>query len=472
MQYKTTIGLEIHVQLKTKSKMFCGCNNDAELARPNTLTCPVCMGLPGTLPVANLQAIEWTAKTGMALKCKIAEFSKFDRKHYFYPDLPKGYQISQYDLPFCVGGEVSIETKEGLKTIHLNRIHLEEDAGKLIHDRDSSNVDLNRAGTPLMEIVTEPEIDTPADAKIFLQELRSILKYLDVSSADMEKGHMRCDANISIAKVSAQNSDIILGTPVEIKNMNSFRMVDRALLFEEKRQRKELENGGKIVKETRGWDEAKGVTYSQRSKELAQDYRYFPEPDLPPFELAKLFDLQKLKNEIPELPVQKRTHYEKELNIPRQDAEVLSLDKDLASYFETLAAAVSPKLAANWIINELKLDGILVIAPEKMIELITLIEKGEITGKIAKDVLVAMIETGQDAADIIAEKGLRQMGNESELLEIVKKTIQENQKVMDNIKAGKIEAIGFLVGLVMKETRGQANPGLVHKIINQILKGD
>ena len=463
MNFKTTIGLEIHVQLKTKSKMFCGCNNNAEEAQPNTLVCPVCLGLPGTLPVANKQAIEWTVKTGLALNSKIAEFSKFDRKHYFYPDLPKGYQVSQFDLPFLVGGEVKIETENGDRTIHLTRIHLEEDAGKLIHSGNDSLVDLNRAGTPLMEIVTEPEIASPTEAKLFLQELRSILRYLNVSDADMEKGHMRADANISLSSTDE------LGVPVEIKNMNSFRMIERALSYEEKRQVEELEAGRKIAKETRGWDDVKGETYSQRSKEFAQDYRYFPEPDLPPFEVHKMFDLDKLKTEVPELPSEKRAKYQ-EMGISKQDSEILALDQDMAKYFDAVSGQVSPKLAANWIINELKIDGLKKVEAEKLIGLIALIEDNTISGKIAKDVLIDMIETGKNAQKIIEEKGLKQIGDESEIEKIVDQVISENSEIVASIKAGKTAAIGFLVGQIMKETKGQANPGVVNKILEEKIK--
>lgn len=468
MEFKTVIGLEIHVQLKTKSKMFCGCDNNAEEAEPNTLLCPVCLGLPGVLPAANKQAIEWTLKTGLALCAKIPEFSKFDRKHYFYPDLPKGYQVSQFDLPFVVGGKIEIDTPVGKKQIVLTRIHLEEDAGKLIHAGNDSLVDLNRAGTPLMEIVTEPVIESPADAKIFLQELRSILRYLDVSNADMEKGHMRCDGNISTAEIRNPNDEIRLGTPVEIKNMNSFRMIERALTYEEKRQREVLESGGIISKETRGWDDTKGETYSQRSKELAQDYRYFSEPDLPPFEPYKMFDLEKLKAEIPELPAAKRIKYQA-MGLAIQDSEILSVDKNLARYFESVASEVDPKLAANWILNELKMDGLLVVAPEKLVELLKMIESGEISGKIAKEVLVNMMETGKSAADIIEEKDLKQIGGEDELGQIIDQVMNENPEVVASIKSGKTSAIGFLVGQVMAKTKGQANPGMVNKIINEKL---
>ena len=471
--FKTVIGLEIHVQLKTKSKMFCSCNNNAEEAKPNTLTCPVCLGMPGTLPVANKQAIEWIVKTGLALNCQIAEFSKFDRKHYFYPDLPKGYQISQYDLPFCVGGFLEIETPEGRRKINLTRIHLEEDAGKLMHVSQDSLVDLNRAGTPLMEIVTEPEISSPMEAKIFLQELRLMMRYLGVSDADMEKGHLRCDANISISgkpKAESGKPDIReLGTPVEIKNLNSFRMVERALLYEQKRQIELIEKGEKIVKETRGWDDARGITISQRSKEQAQDYRYFPEPDLPPFKLAKFIDLKQIKDSLPELPEAKRMRYVNQYSISLADAEILTLDEALSAYFEKVASKVSPKLAANWVINELKLDGIMVISPERLIEMLQAVESNEISGKIAKDILPEMISTGKSALEIIKEKGLVQIGDETQLAEIVKKVLAENIKVAEEVKQGKVQAIGFLVGQVMRETRGQANPEIVNRLIKENL---
>jgi aspartyl-tRNA(Asn)/glutamyl-tRNA(Gln) amidotransferase subunit B len=460
---KTVIGLEIHVQLKTKSKMFCRCDNNAENAAPNTLVCPICMGMPGTLPVANKIAIEWTLKTGLALNCKVAEFSRFDRKHYFYPDLPKGYQISQYDKPFCVGGSIEIDINGKLTKIGIRRVHLEEDAGKLIHQGNSTLVDLNRAGTPLMEIVTEPDISSPAEAKIFMQELRSILRYLDVSDADMEKGHLRCDANISIETDSKE------GIPVEIKNMNSFRMVERALAFEEKRQKEELEAGNKITKETRGWDDAKGVTYSQRSKEFAQDYRYFPEPDLPPFAPTKLFDIEKFKKELPELPAEKRKKYV-DMGLTSQDAAIISIDKEMARYFERVAEAVTPKVAANWVINELKTDGILVIKPEDLVDLLVRQEKGEISGHISKEIFKLMSDTGKKPGEIIAEKGIKQIGGEEELSGIIEEIISQNEKSVADFRAGKTEALGFLVGQVMKKTSGQANPQLTCNIIKEKLK--
>lgn len=460
MDFKTVIGLEIHAQLKTKSKMFCGCGNNAEGAEPNTLVCPVCLGLPGVLPVANRQALEWTVLAGLALNSKIAEFSKFDRKHYFYPDLPKGYQISQYDLPFCVGGY--LESEDG-KKINLTRIHLEEDAGKLIHTDNASLVDLNRAGTPLMEIVTEPEINSPAEAKAFLQELRSILRTLDISDADMEKGHLRCDANISI-EVDGKE-----GIPTEIKNINSFRMLERALTYEEKRQKEVLSSNGKIVKETRGWNDAKGQTYSQRSKEQAQDYRYFPEPDLPPFELDKIFNIDDLKNKLPELPAEKRKKYI-EMGLRSEDAAILALDKDLSIYFEKIAAKIDPKIAANWIINELKMDGIAIIDPEKMIELLEKLQESVITGKMAKEILVEMISSGKSATDIINEKGYKSVGDKDEIGKIVDKVIAENEKSVTDYRSGKTEALGYLIGQVMRESHGSANPQIVNEIIKERLK--
>lgn len=467
MNLKTVIGLEIHVQLKTKSKMFCGCDNKADEAQPNTLVCEVCAGMPGVLPVANKQAIEWTIKTGLALNCHITDISRFDRKHYFYPDLPKNYQISQFDRPFCIEGKIEIETANGKKAIRIKRVHLEEDAGKLVHPRgaDYSLVDLNRAGTPLMEIVTEPDISSPEDAKIFMQELRAIIRYLDVSDADMEKGHLRCDANISISTDGRE------GVPTEIKNLNSFRMVERALSYEEKRQKELLEKSEKIIKETRGWDDAKGVSLSQRSKEFAEDYRYFPEPDIPPFEINKLFEIEKLKKEMPELPTQKRQRYINSMKLPLQDAALLSIDKEMAEYFERVAEVVNPKLAANWVINELKTDGVLVIKAEDLADLLVRLEKGEISGNISKEILSLMRDTGKKPGELIQEKGFKQIGEEEGLSGIIDTVISENAKSVTDYRAGKNEALGYLVGQVMKKTRGQANPQIVNKILIEKLKG-
>ncbi|MFA6492935.1 MAG: Asp-tRNA(Asn)/Glu-tRNA(Gln) amidotransferase subunit GatB [Patescibacteria group bacterium] len=472
MEFKTVIGLEIHVQLKTKSKMFCGCDNKAEQAEPNSLVCPVCLGLPGVLPVANKQAIEWTLKTGLALNSKIANFSKFDRKHYFYPDSPKNYQISQYDMPFCEGGYLEIRNnKEEIRKISLTRIHLEEDAGKLIHADDGTLIDLNRAGTPLMEIVTNPDISSPEEAKIFMQELRSILRYLSVTEASMEKGHMRCDANISVSE--NKNDKWEMGVPVEIKNMNSFRMVERALLYEEKRQKELLEKGEKIVKETRGWNDVSGETYSQRSKEFAQDYRYFPEPDIPPFEISDE-EIEEIRKEIPELPAEKRKRYldwEKGFKIPTKEvADILVQEKATAEYFEKLAKLVHPVTAANWIINILGVENIDKVDCQKLGELLSLLENHKITGSNAKEVLEIMMETGKNASTIIQEKGITPPKDQSEIANIVNKVVEDNSKVVDDINNGKKEALGFLVGQVMGQMKGQADPKLVKELIENLIK--
>src|SRR3990167_4055930 len=430
--------------------MFCGCDNNAEKAPPNSLVCPVCLGLPGVLPVANRQAIEWTLKTGLALNAEIAKVSRFDRKHYFYPDLPKNYQISQYNMPFARNGELEIRnSKFEIRKIKITRIHLEEDAGKLIHTEDATLVDFNRAGTPLMEIVTEPEISSPQEAKIFLQELRSILRYLGVSDAEMEKGHLRCDANISLmqnAKVKNQNDNAKfknLGTPVEIKNLNSFRMVERALSYEEKRQKEILERGEKVVKETRCWNDSRGETYTQRGKEFVQDYRYFPEPDIPPFETSK-FDLKKIKSEIPELPPAKRQRYMRDFGLSLPDAAILSSEAAMAAYFEKIAGSVNGKLAANWTINELKMEGLLVVKPEYMIELLKKIANIEISNNIAKEVLAKMITSGESPEIIISKKGIKQITSAEELTKIIDTVLTENEKTISDYRNGKMEAFGFL----------------------------
>ncbi|MCX6806708.1 MAG: Asp-tRNA(Asn)/Glu-tRNA(Gln) amidotransferase subunit GatB [Candidatus Berkelbacteria bacterium] len=480
MNYKTNIGLEIHVQLKTKSKMFCGCDNNAEGKEPNTVVCPICAGYPGVLPVANKQAIEWTIKTALALNCKIAKYSKFDRKHYFYPDLPKNYQISQYDLPFSNHGFLEIESGEnppaGGKKIHIRRVHLEEDAGKLLHPegRDDSLVDLNRAGTPLMEVVTEPNITSPGEAKQFLQDLRIILRYLEVSDADMEKGHLRCDANISIRKENEKE----LGIPVEIKNMNSFKMVEKALVYEEKRQKELLEDKEKVERETRGWIDTKGITVSQRGKEEAPDYRYFPEPDLPPFKFSDKY-IADLKNNLPELPAEREKRFIKELKINHKDAKNLVSDRLLADFYEeVIAQKADPQKAANWVLVEmlgrLNKKGLDItqnrILPTELAALIKKIESKEISGTIAKEIFEEMFESGKAVPDIIKEKGLKLLTDETSLNKIVQKIIQENFRVVCDYKKGKVAALQFLIGLVMRETKGQANPNTIKKLLEEKLR--
>jgi len=474
MKFATNIGLEIHIQLKTKSKMFCGCDNNAEDKPANTAVCPICMGFPGVLPVANKQAISWTLKTALALNCQILPLSKFDRKHYFYPDLPKNYQISQYDLPFAKNGWLEVENEKGERSrVRIKRVHLEEDTAKLIHPEgaDYSLVDFNRAGTPLMEIVTEPDITSPFEARVFLQELRRIVRYLGVSDADMEKGHLRCDANISLRK------DETLGTPVEIKNMNSFRMVERALLYEQKRQAALLEQGGRIIRETRGWLDKKGVTAVQRGKEEASDYRYFPEPDLPPFVFSGS-EIEKIRTTIGELPRQRKERFMKKLGLSLKEAATLTETEELADYFEeVLKEGISPKKAANWILVELlgalREEGKVFekqrISPSDLAELIKLIEKGSISGKIGKEVFRQMLKTGSSPQWIIKNQQLRLVKDEQPLYEAIKEVLKSQPAACADYRRGKSEALQFLIGQVMKITKGQADPLVTRKILKEVL---
>ncbi|NIM47106.1 MAG: Asp-tRNA(Asn)/Glu-tRNA(Gln) amidotransferase subunit GatB [Candidatus Aenigmarchaeota archaeon] len=498
MRYETTIGLEIHTQLSTKSKMFCRCDNFSVEAKPNTNVCPVCMGMPGTLPIANQTAIEWTIKTGLALNCKIAKITKFDRKSYFYPDLPKNYQISQYDTPITKNGSLGIETldKEGksyITKIGITRTHLEEDAGKLVHPegKDYSLVDLNRAGTPLMEIVTEPDLRSPLEARIFMQNLRAILRYLGVSLANMEEGNLRCDANISLRPAGSKT----LGAKVEIKNMNSFKALERALEYEAERQTELLESGEKIVQETRGWVEAKQKTVSLRIKEETFDYRYFPEPDIPPITAnsqqptANSIDIEKIRAELPELPREKQKRFEKEYGLSSYDAFVLTGELELANFFErtleklpqiTEATGKEKKLAkkiSNWITSELlaRLNKEKIeiskskVTPQGLAELVDLIDKGEISGKIAKDIFDEMFKTGEFPSKIVKEKGLRQVSDKAALVKIIEKVISENKKTVEDYKKGKEGALMFLVGQVMRATKGQAAPQKVNEILREKL---
>ncbi|MCK4592626.1 Asp-tRNA(Asn)/Glu-tRNA(Gln) amidotransferase subunit GatB [Candidatus Parcubacteria bacterium] len=490
MKYEPTIGMEIHVELKTNSKMFCSCANNPDEIEPNKNICPICMGHPGTLPVTNKKAVEYVIKTGLALDCKIAEFSKFDRKNYFYPDLPKGYQISQYDQPLCEKGNLIVNNRK----IRITRIHLEEDTGKLIHPRgaDYSFVDLNRAGIPLMELVTEPEIKSSAEAKEFCKQFQLIVKYIGVSDADMEKGHMRCEVNISL-KPEGQKE---FGTKVEIKNLNSFRAVERSIEYEIKRQTEVLDDGGKIVQETRGWDADKQQTYSQRKKEEAHDYRYFPEPDLPPLDLtkkAKMFDVKKIKESIPELPLQKKYRFVNQYKLTGENAKIFSEDKELANYFEEIISELSSwiktkkidgdkldklsKLTANYILTELQrlfyVNNILIpdckITAENFAEFITLIDEGKISSSGAQEMLAEMFATGSDPSNILDEKGLEQVSDESKIEKIVDKVIKNNQRSVEDYKSGKEAALKFLIGQTMKESKGKANPQVVGEILKRKL---
>ncbi|KPJ57259.1 hypothetical protein AMJ49_01490 [Parcubacteria bacterium DG_74_2] len=478
MKYHSIIGLEIHIELKTKSKMFCSCSNNPDEKHPNLNVCPVCLGHPGTLPVINEEAVKKVIKTGLALDCQIPEYSKFDRKNYFYPDLPKGYQISQYDLPLCKNGVLETEGRK----IKIKRVHLEEDTGKLVHEKDHSLIDFNRAGIPLMELVTEPDIHSAKEARKFAQDLQLILRYLDVSEANMEKGQMRVEANISLTKDERK-----LGTKVEIKNLNSFRAVEKSIEYEIKRQEKILKTGKKIIQETRGWDDLSEVTLGQREKEEAHDYRYFPEPDLTSLHFKREY-VGKIKAEIPELPQQKRKRFKKEYKIEDLEIEFFVQNKDIGEYFEKVVSEFEPKLskeklsrliklATNYLITDLQglLKGASVtgedflITPENFAEFITLIEEGKISSKIAKIVLEEMFKTGADPSYIIEEKGLSQITKETEIEEVVKEVISKNQKAVLDYKKGKEASVQFLIGQVMKETKGRANPEIVRKIFKKIL---
>jgi len=514
MNIEPVIGLEIHVQLKTKSKMFCGCNNNSEEAEPNTNVCPVCLGMPGVLPMINKEAVRFSLMVGIALGGKINCNSHFDRKNYFYPDLPKGYQISQYKCPLISGGVVEItcplekekqlgKTTTYQKQIKIKRIHLEEDAGKLIHPEgaDYSLVDLNRAGTPLLEIVTEPVIRSPQEASIFLKELRSIMRYLNVSNADMEKGHLRCDANVSLREEGTE----ILGTKTEVKNMNSFRAVEKALAYEIKRQEELLEKGKKIVQETRGWDETSEKTISQRSKEEENDYRYFPEPDLPPLEIDQRW-IKEIKAKLPETSLQRRERFETEYKLNQELLKALIADKALGDYFEEViselkewikdieikedsardgfvsgekskALAKMISQAASLIVSELirLLNEAKVnianckISPENFAELITIIYQGEISQGAAKEVLGEMFKHGSDPSHIIDERGLAQINDPRSLRKIVNEVIEENTGPVSDYKSGKMQALGFLVGKVMQKSKGKANPEIVNELLRELL---
>lgn len=467
-QYYTTIGLEIHAELKTNSKMFCGCVNNPDEENPNANTCPVCMAHPGTLPVINKKAVESVIRVGLALDSKIADFTEFDRKNYFYPDIPKAYQISQYKYPIVSGGS--------LNGIEITRIHLEEDTANNKHDRgDYSLVDFNRAGVPLMELVTEPVIHSAKEAGDFGRELQLLLRYLGVSNANMEKGEMRVELNISISPDPKK-----FGTKVEVKNINSFKAVERAAEYEIKRMSKLLDEGRgeEIVQETRGWDESKQATFSQRSKENANDYRYFPDPDLPKLYLSKAFDIEKLKSELPELPQTKRVRYKNEYGIKDEDIESYIIDLGLANWFENVAKELKDKekikTGSNYVTSDylgLKKsnDSVKLPKPENFAELITMVTDGQISSRAAKDILAMIVVNDYSPMKIATEKDLIQKNDEGALKEIVQKIIDANPQVIATYKGGKENALMSLVGQIMKETKGSANPGLVQKLLKELI---
>ncbi|MBN3038047.1 MAG: Asp-tRNA(Asn)/Glu-tRNA(Gln) amidotransferase subunit GatB [Candidatus Omnitrophica bacterium] len=474
-EYKTVIGLEVHVQLATKSKCFCGCSTEFG-RKPNSQVCPVCLGFPGSLPVLNEEALRLAIKAALALNCQISKFIKFDRKNYFYPDLPKNFQISQYDLPVSHDGWLMISGPGGEKKIRIKRAHLEEDAGKLIHEQGGSRsfVDFNRTGTPLLEIVSEPDINSADEAYEYLTRLKGILEYLEVSDCNMEQGSLRCDANISVMPAGAKE----LGEKVELKNMNSFRFVKIALEYEAKRQIEALEGKEKVVQETRLWHEQKGITISMRSKEHAHDYRYFPEPDLVPFVLDDGY-IQKIGESLPELSQEKKERFVEEYNIPEYDAGVLTADKYLANYFEECAKLYSkPKTISNWIMSELlayirekNLEvRYLKLKPRSFVEIFRLMDEGVISGKVAKQILPEMLESEKQARDIVKEKGLVQISDTSEIDKMAQEVIRDNPKPAADYRAGQANALSFLVGQIMKKSRGKANPQIVNKLLKQKLE--
>jgi len=507
MEFEPILGLEVHVELKTKSKMFCSCSNDSNEHHPNTLICPICLGHPGTLPTINKKAVESVVKVGLALNSEIPEYSKFDRKNYFYPDLPKGYQISQYDMPLCKGGELSLflsdDLEEAKKIIKITRVHLEEDTGKLIHSGPSTRtssepqsnssgqsatlIDFNRAGIPLMELVTEPVIHTGKEARLFAQGLQILLRTLKVSEADMEKGQMRCEVNISL-KPQGQKE---LGTKVEVKNLNSFRVVERAIDYEIQRQTDLLEAGDKIIQETRGWDSVKEITYSQRVKEEAQDYRYFPEPDLPPLHLYSqtkeggLFDLDKLKAELPELPWDKKQRIMQLYNISSAGANLLLQDDKALLFFEDTVTKLDPEyresgtpLAYNYLTTDilgikekenLKWEDIK-ISPQNFSQLINKLVLEKISSRAGKDVLLEIIHTNQEVEEIIKTKGLEKISDGNKLEAIILEIIKDNPNAAEDYKKGKENAIQFLIGQAMAKTRGAADPKVLEKLFREKLK--
>ncbi|MSU54376.1 MAG: Asp-tRNA(Asn)/Glu-tRNA(Gln) amidotransferase subunit GatB [Candidatus Staskawiczbacteria bacterium] len=480
--YKLAVGLEVHAELKTNSKMFCSCKNDPNETRPNFNICEVCTAQPGTLPAANEEAVKKVIKTGLALHCKIATESKFDRKNYFYPDIPKGYQISQYDQPLCEGGYLVIDGHK----IGITRIHLEEDTGSSIHPEgaDYSLVNFNRAGVPLMELVTEPDITSGKEASDFAKELQLIFKYLEVSDADMEKGLMRVEVNISVSKTKK------LGTKVEIKNLNSFRVVARAIDFEIARQTELLESGGVVVQETRGWNDKKEITFSQREKESAHDYRYFPEPDLPPLHFEKEY-ITGIESEIPELPEQKRVRFEKEYALEKSQVEVFVNQKELSEYFEKVVSELQAwliaekvksskdlyKLVSNYLISDLQ--GLLggkeffekdcKITPENFGEFVKMIHRQEINSKTAKTVLLEMFNTGVEPSNIVESNNWGQMKDNGQLEKIITDVIAKNPKAVADYKGGNTNVIQFLSGQVMGATRGTANPATVQEILKKLI---
>jgi len=467
------IGLEIHAQMKTKSKIFCGCSTEFG-APPNTHTCPVCLGMPGSLPVLNRKVVESAIKLGLSTDSTLNRENRFARKNYFYPDLPKGYQISQFDLPICEHGRIEIEVEgQPARTIGITRIHMEEDAGKLVHDdrEPVSYVDLNRTGTPLLEIVSEPDLRSPAEAAAYLKKLHAIVRYLDICDGNMQEGSFRCDANISLRPVGQQE----FGTRTELKNMNSFRNVQLALEYEVRRQRDLLLEGGKVVQQTLLWDADKGRTESMRGKEEAHDYRYFPDPDLIPVVLDEAW-IEAVRKQLPELPDKRRLRFVRDFELSDYDAEILTASRELADYFEEAYRAFgNAKKLANFIGTELLRDygperiAACPVQPAHLARLLMMIDEGKISGKIAKTVFAEMLATGHDPEQIVQDKGLTQMSDEGALVALVREIISANPEQLQQYREGKTKVIGFFVGQLMQKTKGQANPQLANQLFQQEL---
>lgn len=479
MKYEAVIGLEVHTELQTKTKIFCSCRTSFG-ADPNTNVCPVCLGLPGVLPVLNKKVLEYAVRAGLALNCEISRFSKFDRKNYYYPDLPKNFQTSQFDLPICEHGYLDVEVEGEKRRIRITRAHMEEDAGKLVHhgtsitDSDYSLVDYNRTGTPLLEIVSEPDMRSAKEAVAYMEKMRAILQYVGISDCRMEEGSLRCDANVSVRPVGQKE----LGAKTEIKNINSFKGVERAIEYEAMRQAELLEDGGKVVQETRTWDEKEGVTKSMRTKEEANDYRYFPEPDLVPFTVSDEY-IENIRKSLPELPDARKERYMKEFGLSSEDAVFMTNDKATADYFEAAVdAGADPKACVNWLMGEfasqLSTDGIEIakapVSAENLAALLKLISKGTISGKIAKKVFATMWKEGGNPEEIVKAQGLVQISDTAELSKLVDEVVGKNPKAVEDFKAGKKKAVGALVGQIMKATKGKANPRVINELLNKKLQ--
>jgi len=478
---RTVIGLEIHAQLKTETKAFCSCRADVFDLEPNTAICPVCTGQPGTLPVLNKKVVEFAVLAGIAMNCTINKRSVFDRKNYFYPDLPKGYQITQYFFPIAENGYLYLENGEEKRKVRIRRIHIEEDAGKMVHQgtdsitgSSGSLVDLNRCGVPLIEIVTEPDLRSPSEARIFMELLRDTLRALEVCSGDMEKGALRCDANISMVDETGRSSN-----RVEVKNINSFKFVEKALEFEQERISKALLSGEDVAKETRSWSFSSKETFSMRSKEEENDYRYFPEPDLPALVVSDEV-IERIKESLPELPWQKIDRFVEQYSLPRYDASVLSSDGDIASYFEEVAQVTGkPKESSNWIMGEVMRfmndKGLTIeevkVSPEHFKELFDLIDEGKISNKIAKDIFPTVVEEKKSPREIVREKGLEQIDDDKVIEDALQKAMVNNPVAVQQFRDGKEGVLGYFVGAVMKATRGKANPSKVNEIARRMLKG-